>query len=234
MLIKDIEPIDKIGVNLLNQDDGLGLIDTIIELPLRTACKVFKEKGIETVMSSANKNNILSKEIKPTEREDVYGKYLFEPSPTFEDAGKGYAWIMLNFDNLSNENKDLLFSIEEKTDETGERIGEKIVWFVHPFILGNLDYQIKTGKYTYEQLRTYLEEDEIPQGIEFDERLAKFESRHVVLGYSGRYPTNTVIIRMPITEQTTAEEVEEYFENFAKNFNNQNIIKEENNPKGYH
>lgn len=227
MLIKDIEPIDKVGINLLNQDDTLNLIDEIIELPLRNACKIFKQKGIETVMSSANKNNILPSGVKPTEKEDVAGMYLFDPSPTFEDAGKGYAWIMLNFDNLSNANKDLLFSIEENG-------GEKTIWFVHPFTLGNLDYQIRVGKYTYEQLRTYLNEDEIPQGIEYDERLAKFESKHIVLGYSGRYPTNTVIVRMSINEQTTVEEVEEYFESFAKGFNNQNVIREDISPKAYY
>lgn len=43
----------------------------MIELPLRQACVIFKEKGIETVMSSANKNNVLSRNKKRVEREDV-------------------------------------------------------------------------------------------------------------------------------------------------------------------
>lgn len=57
MLIKEIEPINKPGVNLLQQDNTSNIIDELIELPLRKACKIFKQKGIETVMSSANKNN---------------------------------------------------------------------------------------------------------------------------------------------------------------------------------
>ena len=60
MLISEINPIDYRGVNLLNMDATTKYIDGIIELPLRNACKIFKQKGIETVMSSANKNNILS------------------------------------------------------------------------------------------------------------------------------------------------------------------------------
>ncbi|MDE6292781.1 MAG: hypothetical protein K2L98_03785 [Bacilli bacterium] len=233
MLVKEIEPIDKVGVNFLEQDESLNLIDEIIELPLRNACKIFKQKGIETVMSSANKNNILPLGEKPTEREDVHGKLFLDPAPTFVDAGKGYAWIMLNFDNLSDENKDLLFSIESKTGDNGEKLGEKMIWFVHPFFIGNLDYKIRTGQYSYEYLKTCLSEDEIPKGIEFDERLAKFEKRHIVLGYGDRYPINTVIIRMPINEQTTAKEVEEYFEDFARMFTNQIVSKKQETEQGY-
>lgn len=237
MFVKEIEPIDKVGVNFLEQDNTLNLIDEIIELPLRNACKTFRQKGIETVMSSANKHNILPSGQKPTEREDVAGKCFLDPAPTFDDAGKGYAWIMLNFDNLSDENKDLLFSIEAQKGNNGEKVGEKMIWFVHPFFIGNLDYKIKTGQYSYEYLKTCLSEDEIPQGIKYDERLAKFESRHVVLGYGDRYPINTIIIRMPINEETTVEEVEEYFEDFARMFTNQIVGKRqeiEQGHKGYH
>lgn len=225
MLIKEIEPIDKVGVNLLQQDDISNIIDEIIELPLRKACKIFKEKGIETVMSSANRNNVLLTGEKPTERESVYGKQWFYPSPTYEDAGKGYSWIMINFDSLSDKNKDLLFSIEKKTGNNGEKIGEKIIWFVHPLTMESFDYKIKAC----------LANEEIPHDIEIDERLSKFEKKHIVLSYNDRYPRNTVIIRMPINEQTTVEEVEEYFANFAKSFNNQ-IVNEKNEEeqKGSH
>lgn len=225
MLIKEVEAIDKSGINLLVEDDSLNLIDELIELPLRYACKIFKEKGIETVMSSANKNNILDEGITPTEKEDVKGKYLFLDSPTFQDAGKGYTWIMINFDTLSDENKDLVFALESE-------LGENFIWFVHPFTLGNLDYKIKTGKYTYEQLRSWLPEDEIPQGIEFDRYLAEFERRHIILGYNSRYPINSIFLRYPANASTTVEEVETYFVNIAKRFNNQ-LVKEEEKSKGY-
>lgn len=214
MLLKEIECIDKMGINLLTQEDELNLIDELIELPLRSACKIFKQKGIETVMSSANKNNILSSRVMPTEKEHIIGMQYFYPAPTFLDAGKGYSWIMLNFDTLSDDNKELVFTLEDK-------IGEKNIWFVHPFSLGNLDYKIKVGEYTYSQLRELLPEDELPEGIEYDEYLAKFESKHIVLGYNNRYPINTVFLRMPVNENTTVEEVQLYFTNLANMFNNQ-------------
>lgn len=236
MLIKEIEPIKEIGLNLLKKDYGLELIDEIIELPLRMACKIFKEKGIETVMSSANRNNILVTGSKPIEKENVKGREFFYPHPTFQDAGRGYAWIMLNFDNLSDENKDLMFSLEERVDDNGEKIGEKMIWFVNPCTFGNLDYKLKIGEYTYEHLRTCLS-DEIPQGIEYDARLAKFASRHIVLSYNNRYPVNTAIIRMPINEQTTVSEVDEYFSLIAKGFYNQNMnknLEDKEHSKVYH
>lgn len=92
--------------------------------------------------------------------------------------------------------------------------------------MGNLDYKIKTGQYSYEYLRTILKEEEIPQNIEVDEGLAKFEKRYVVLRYNNRYPENTVIIRMPINEATTVDEVDKYFTNFAKSFENQQELEQ--------
>ena len=68
MLITDIEPIDKWGKNLLTEKDPDKVIDDIIEEPLRKACKVFRKKGIKTVMSSANKNNVLKEGEHPIEK----------------------------------------------------------------------------------------------------------------------------------------------------------------------
>ena len=132
--ISEIEPIGSIGINLIDADKAEQKIDNIIELPLRQPCKIFRKKGIETVMSSANKNNLLKQGQNPKEKEDVSGKcqHLFYPEPTFEDAGIGYAWIMINFNTLSDENKDILFKLEEKTGTNGEKIGEKAIWFVKP------------------------------------------------------------------------------------------------------
>ena len=69
---------------------------------------------------------------------------------------------------------------------------------------------------------TVLPEKEIPKGIEFDKRLAEFEKRHIVLAYHwGMYPLQTVFLRMPINEQTTVEEVDEYFSKLAESFKQQ-------------
>ena len=220
MLIKEIEPIDKPGINLLKEYDAKSIIDQIVELPLRKPCKILLEKGIHTMMSSANKTNVLKNGEKPIEKEDIYNS-VFD-MPLFTEAGKGYAWIMLDFESLSDENKDFLFSMEERKDQNGNKVGEKAIWFAHPFEVGSIEYGLRIGKYTYEELKECIPEDQIPANISLDERLVEFEKRHIVLVY---YPdigsTQAVILRMPINEQTTVQEVEEYFSNFALNFKNQ-------------
>jgi len=55
-----------------------------------------------------------------------------------------------------------------------------------------------------------------------DEKLIEFEKRHIVLLYPWiDSSTEAVFLRMPINEQTTVEEVEQYFVNFAECFKNQ-------------
>lgn len=233
MLIKEIEPIDAVGVNLLKKDDAEVIIDQIIELPLRKACRIFRKKGIQTAMSSANKNNVLKPGEEPTEKEDVYGngQQWFYPRPTFEDAGKGYAWIMLNWDTLSDENKDLLFSLEEKKGKDGEQIGEKAIWFVHPCEMGNIEFDLRIGKYDYDFLKQVAPDANVSESIQVDLRLIEFEKRHIVLGYNyGIYPSISVFLRMPINEQTTVEEVEEYFAKFAETFRKQTVEQEIKQP----
>lgn len=46
----------------------------------------------------------------------------------------------------------------------------------------------------------------------------------------GIYPMQTVILRMPINEQTRVEEVEEYFVQFAKSFKSQTLEKKVKQP----
>lgn len=231
MLISEIKPIDKWGTDLLANRDAENEINRIIELPLREACRLFRKKGIKTLMSSANKNNIVNAGEKAIEKEDVYGsgqQYL-KDRPTYEEAGKGYAWIMLDFDSLSDENKDWLFSLEERKGKNGEAIGEKAIWFVHPCEIGNIDYKIKIGEYDEETLKTIAPEYKIPKEVKFDKRLAEFEKRHIVLAYHwGMYPLQTVFLRMPINENTTVEEVQEYFSKLAESFKSQIIEKKIN------
>ena len=196
MLIKEIEPNDYRGINLLNIDKPESLMERIIEPPLLNACKIFKNKGVETVMSSANKTNILKPGEKAKEKEDVYGngQQWFLNHPTYEDAGRGYAWIMLNFQTLSEANRDWLFSLEERKDENGEPIGEKAVWFVEPNNFGIFNTK---------------------KGVDS----SKFNEKKIILGYNdGLYPKQTVILRMPISENTTVKEVDEYFSTLAESF----------------
>ena len=134
---------------------------------------------------------------------------------------------MLNFNTLSDENKDLLFKLEERKGKNGEKIGEKVIWFVHPAEMsGNIEFSLRIGKYDYDFLRTILNEEDIPQNVEVDKKLIEFEKRHIVLLYPWTdSSTEAVFLRMPVNEQTTVEEVEEYFVNFARCFKNQMIDK---------
>ena len=199
MLVCEVKPIGKVGKNLLENKNADEIIEAIIEKPLQKACKACKEKNIETVMSSANKNNLLKPGEKSKEKEDVYGdgQQWFLNHPTYEDAGRGYAWIMLNFQTLSDENRDWLFSLEERKSENGEPIGEKAVWFVEPNNFGI--FNSKNGV-----------------------KSQKFDEKKIILGYNdGLYPRQTVILRMPINENTTVEEVEDYFLKMAESFKTQ-------------
>ena len=125
--ISEISPIKEFGINLIKEGNANEIIDQIVEEPLRKVCKQLNNKGIETVMSSANKNNLLKQEEKVLEREDVEGKEFLLDAPTSESAGRGYAWIMINFSNLSDENKETLFSLLQSKDSKGVNIGEKII-----------------------------------------------------------------------------------------------------------
>ena len=217
MYIKDVEPNGAIGVDLLDKNDAEEIIDRIIEIPLRKPCKDFYKKGIRTIMSSANKNNIVPQGKTSKKKKDVSGKgqYLFLDGPTFEDAGVGYAWIMLDFDTLSDENKERLLRLEERQDENGNKVGEEAIWFVHPTIMmGNINYQMKTGRLDPQFVIAATKNDKDINPIEIvpvEQNYVDFENKAVILRYNNRYPANTVILRMPVNEETTVDEVEEYF-----------------------
>ena len=65
-----------------------------------------------------------------------------------------------------------------------------------------------------------------------DERLVEFEKRSIVLAYnSGMYKSDQVVIlRMPINDETTVKQVDEYFSQLANSFKSQvQTQKKENN-----
>ena len=220
MYIRDIKPIDYFGINLLNIESPEAIMENIIEEPLKKPCKTFYKKGIRTVMSSANKNNIVQVSKK---KKDLVPEIYLDAS-TFEDAGKGYAWIMLDFDSLSDENKDTLFQLEEKVDENGNKVGEEAIWFVHPTKIGNIDYMMKTGRISYDLVDSSISDEASAEKVKVDPRYKKFEDKAVILTYNNRYPSNTVILRRPVGEETTVEEVEDYFMQIAELLKDQKEI----------
>ena len=119
--------------------------------------------------------------------------------------------------------------MEKRVSSNGDKIGEKLIWFVHPSEMGNnIEYSLRTGKYSYDDLRMFLEEKDIPKNIEVDKMLIEFDKRHIVLLYPWTdSSTEAVFLRMPLNEQTTVEEVEKFFVRFALCFKDQ--IKENKN-----
>ena len=111
MLVKDIKPIGKVGKNLLKNKNADEIIETIIEKPLQKACKECKNKNIETVMSSANKNNLVKKNKIRINKREAIERANQGKTQTFLTAGKGYAWLMSNYNTLSDENRNILFKM---------------------------------------------------------------------------------------------------------------------------
>lgn len=202
MLIKEIKPIGKVGKNLLENKNAEEIINTIIEKPLQKACKECKEKNIETVMSSANKKNIMKKNRKRVDRADVIEAAEKHKVQTFLQAGKGYAWIMINYNTLSDENRKILFSLEKE-------IGEDAIWFVKSNYVEFLNAIRKPFK-----LKKIVET--------FDDTYAnQFKERQLLLMYNNNYPRRNVFIRMPIDENTEVKEVETYFHAIISKLKNQ-------------
>lgn len=98
--IIDIKPINFDGdINL----DDVSTINECIELPLRKACSILHEKGIQTIMSSCNSDDVKYRNSEINNYELGYGGV--NESPFF--IGNGYAWIMIDWVSLSEENKKI-------------------------------------------------------------------------------------------------------------------------------
>ena len=193
MLISEVKPIGKVGKNLLGNKNAEEIIKLIIEKPMQKACLACKEKNIETCMSSANRKNIVKKNRHRINKKEVMEKLDKNKTQTFLEAGKGYAWIMLNYNTLSDENRQILFSLEET-------LGEDAIWFVKSCYAETMNKLRKPLK-----LKPLVEK--------FDDLYAnKFKEKQLILMYNNKYPRRSVFIRMPIDKNTTVDEVENYFD----------------------
>lgn len=194
MLVCEVKPIGKVGKNLLENKNADEIIEAIIEKPLQKACKACKEKNIETVMSSANKNNIAKNDKKRKDKKDVIEIARQNKTQTFLSAGKGYAWIMINYNTLSDENREILYSLEKE-------LGEEAIWFVKSNYVELMNSIRKRFKME-------------PMVENFDDKYAnKFKQKQLILMYNNNYPRRNVFIRMPVDKNTKIEEVEKYFDN---------------------
>ena len=193
MLVKEVKRCGKIGRNLLKDKSPEEKIEMIIEKPLQKACKACVNKNIETVMSSANCKNILKPNEKRIDKKDVLENHKTKLLQNFYVAGKGYVWLMINYNTLSDENRKILFDIEEK-------YGEDCVWFVK-----SCYNEFKNAIRKFFRLKPLVET--------FDDTYADlFKQKQLIIMYNNRYPRRSVFIRMPVDETTTVEDVEAYFD----------------------
>ena len=193
MLVSEVKRIGKVGKKLLENKNANEIIEAIIEKPLQKACKDCKEKNIETVMSSANKKNLLKKKQVRVTRAEYKEKEKKNILQTFLEVGKGCAWLMVNYNTLSDENKEIFFSLEKE-------YGEDTIWFVKSSYIEFLNLFRKPLKLK-EKVET------------FDDKYAKqFKERQLLMMYNNKYPRRCIFIRMPIDKDTKVEDVEKYFD----------------------
>ena len=100
---------------------------------------------------------------------------------------------MINYNTLSEENKEILYEIEEEK-------GEESIWFV------KTDFIELRNK-----IRRIFKLKEIDE-YRNDKYAKKFKEKEVMLRYNNKYPDKNVFIRMPIYQYTEVEDIELYFD----------------------
>ena len=201
MYVKDVKRIWKVGKDLLKDKNADEIIELIIEKPLQKACKECKDKNIETSMSSANRSNI-AKNGRIINKKDIQDFSKRNKTKNFLWVGKGYAWLMINYNTLSDENREILFSLEEQ-------LGEEAIWFVK---CNYVEFLNKLRKPL--RLKPLVEI--------FDDTYAdRFKEKQLIMTYNVNYPRRAVFVRMPIDNSTTVEDVEDYFSNILSNLKQQ-------------
>ena len=198
MLVKDIEPIRLDNIKINSIDD----LNKIVELPLLEACKIFYNLGITTVMSSCNKDNVRMGQYE--QRKITY--YTATSFTRDWSFGNGYAWILLDYDSLGNQNQEYINSLYNKNNK-------KLIQLVTmPQITGDYELDKKT-----DNINPYPDN---PLYIDFyNKKDPLFTTPYVERG---------VLLRYPINENTTVEEVNDYFTKLASTFtyvNNKNKSK---------
>lgn len=232
-LVKDVVCFPYDGIIPL--DDEI-MQKLCIEKPIRKVCTDLSKNGLKTLMSSANKENISSR----NNSVDETKIYIGQDEPWV--IGNGYAWIMLDWDQLNDENKQYLISI--RNNETDLNLNQNEI--------KNLKHnsELNGKKETQEELIKFYEYVDIPKEIalssDFDSKKlddmkfpslpndAFYDSNKVyLLGHNslnnhlqnGSNHFRTVVIRYPMDETTTIKDVENFYSKISLNMikNQKNI-----------
>ena len=215
MKIKDIRR-DKSNYKKINDETD---IDEIIERPLREAVKDLFRKNIITIMSSANEINV--------QWLDENGNNMYQTREDFDaikySYGEGFAYIILDYDSLSDKNKKIIDDLynelnpqEEQqiytkpiTAEQSYKGNKRIIYAIHqvenPGHAWQIDSENTLGLLT-------------GTGAEVSDMDFMRKSNFV---YTTPYTERSVIIRYPVNEETEEGEVEEFFSSICSKLENQ-------------
>ena len=215
MKIKDIRR-DKSNYKKINDETD---IDEIIERPLREAVKDLFRKNIITIMSSANEINV--------QWLDEDGNNMYQTREDFDATkysyGEGFAYIILDYDSLSDKNKKTIDNLynelnsqEEQqiytkpiTTEQSYKGNKRIIYAIHqvenPEHAWQIDSENTLGLLT-------------GTGAEASDIDFMRKSNFV---YTTPYTERSVIIRYPVNEETEEEKVEEFFSSICSKLETQ-------------
>lgn len=197
--VKDIDIFPYDGQ--INLDDEV-MQRLCIEKPVRNACKYLTSNGVNTLMSSANRYNVESKD------EPVNENKLYIGHDDKWVIGNGYAWIMLDWNDLSSTNKQYFMNAVKHDDFV--KLYEYIdvprevaleYDYEHSKIIEGLNIKYQTGEEDYDANKVILFGNNSLNNYDLNVEHCRFK---------------TVVLRYPVDEKTTAKEADEFFMNFGK------------------
>ena len=196
-----------------NQTVTANNIERIVELPLVEAVRDLDSKDIQTLMSSCNAMNVSW--IDEDGKNKWLEQYVRSDQFTF---GNGYAYIMINYDDLSDENKHVVQELFENLNDTqegkvqnGTYEGNKtVVVGYNPGILAPLF----GGQLSYKDAK-------INKSV-CHEEIAKtndeFFKEHADMVYTSTQKPRIVILRYPVDKQTKVSDATNFFNKICQQF----------------
>lgn len=228
MLLKEVIPIRGDSKTVYNERD----LTKLCEAPVLEACKIFMNLGISTVMSSGNRDNVLSSQ-KP--KVAYNERDIISNSSNDFSYGYGYAWIMLDYDSLNHQNRDLVISLSNnescemidclsdtakalfvqrcKIDNVKPSDNQLVQLCLVPNRLCRLYFTHRRYKQSLSEALSQLKTNPNP----FDNLSVSFYEKATML-FTTPYKERVVILRYPVGEMTTVEEVSSFFINLAAKF----------------
>ena len=208
-LILDVEPIGFDGQIKL---DDMSLY-MCIERPVRETCKALSDKGIMTLMSSANTNDVKTRYTKI----DTY-RHLSGFGDGHFNIGNGYAWVMIDWASLSKENKQLFTQLNSgeiqipltETEKASFEHNCKINQF--PIKQSELVKFFEIVDY-YKLMKGQITPNQLPQSSSEDTYFDSVKNGYAVYNSLLNHSLDfrAVVIKCPIDETTKISDVNKYF-----------------------